>query len=128
MSSAFLDELEGGGTRRSGEVGLVGAAEEPAVGLMLAGERGTACSSDSSVLSLVFTLFKLNSSPEDGPCSECSPCIMRQGAGRIDGGELDPWELRAVGCSWDVGLGRNRVPLRRAIVNNKSSTIHHGFI
>src|ERR1700679_3334838 len=74
MSSAFWDVLMGGGPRRSGEAGLVGAAEEPAVGMILAGGWGTACPSDASSLSPTSRLFKLNSSPEDGSRSACSPC------------------------------------------------------
>ena len=87
----------GGGTRRSGEAGLVGAAEEPAVGMMLAGECGTACPSDASSLSPTSRLFKLNSSPEDGSRSACSPRTTQWGAGCVDWSGLDPSELQAVG-------------------------------
>jgi hypothetical protein len=39
----------------------------------------------------------LNSSPEDGSRSACSPRTTQWGAGCVDGSELDPSELQAVG-------------------------------
>jgi hypothetical protein len=80
MSGAVRGGFGGGGARSSGEVALVGAGEDPAVGLMLAGDcdrGGAACSLDSSLLSLPeIGSSKLNTSSDDESCdlSVRPPC------------------------------------------------------
>jgi hypothetical protein len=108
MSSTNRDGFGGGGARRSGEVALVGAGEDPAVGSMLAGDRdrgGAACSLDSSLLSLAeIGSSKLNTSSDDESCDlSVRPRAMFRGAGCLR------WEKVA------AGRGRGRLP--RAINN-----------
>jgi len=104
MSSAPRGGFGGGGARRSGVVALVGAAEDPAVGSMLAGELdrgGAACPPDSSLLSLKSALSKLKTSSDDESFSVRPPPTTQRGGCRV---------------GWDeLGIDRSRVRLPRAM-------------
>jgi hypothetical protein len=116
--------FNGGKARRSREAGLVGAADDPAVGSMLAGEweRGkTACPSgnpSSSSFDFSDRLRKWTDSPDCELCCPRRPCLIRGGGGMGNSGEGWTGPL-AVGRGRGFCTGCVRAFLSRGIVERR---------